>query len=88
MRISQFLNKAISRFGWKLEPIVAKANAEKQHLPDAALGRVRELVTHWDAQDCSGDYKRHQVYSQLVKEYPMVKKSTISLAIEAMKCGL
>ena len=87
MRLSQFLNKAVAKFGWKLQPIIVRVNADHASLPDPVLARVRALVQHWDGQPCSGEYKRHQVYSQLVKEYPQIKKSTIGLAIEAMKCG-
>lgn len=52
------------------------------------LERVAELVAHADQVDGSGEYKRHQVYARLIKEYPATPRSTLALAIEVARCGL
>ncbi len=45
--------------------------------------RASVLVRQAEAlQDVSGEWKRHQVYAQLMKEYPEVSKRDISLVIE------
>jgi hypothetical protein len=43
------------------------------------------LVDLWDKHEdtsVSGEYKRHSVYSKLLKKYPAMRKSEISLCIE------
>lgn len=52
--------------------------------PDSpALARARALVAAADAlKDASGEYKRHQVYARLLKEFPRESKRAISRAIE------
>lgn len=52
------------------------------------LERARALIQEIDAVDGSGEYKRHQVYARLLKQYPYHKKSRLALAIEVAKCGL
>ncbi len=46
------------------------------------LARTAQLCTQWDGHEASGEYKRHQVYAQLIKDFPRVSKRTIGLAIE------
>lgn len=47
------------------------------------LSRAKELVTAVDRIEAvSGEYKRHQVYASLLKEFPGRRKRDIGLAIE------
>lgn len=45
--------------------------------------RAKYLVTGWKKHGyLDGEYKRHQVYADLLKEFPGVRKRDLSLAIE------
>jgi len=51
----------------------------------AIVNRARELVHIADlrsAEGTTGEYKRHNVYSRLLKEFPEVPKRDVGLAIE------
>ena len=51
------------------------------------LARAKELVgTFYDIEG-SGEYKRHQVYAKLIKEFPTYQHRNIALAIEIAICG-
>jgi hypothetical protein len=52
------------------------------------LERARVLVADYEPMSESGEWKRHQIYAKLLKEFPYEKKAYISLMIEAAKCGL
>ena len=56
-------------------------------LEPALLKRTTQLILDIEKRPESGEWKRHQVYSRLVKEYPTVSKSTLALAIEVAKCS-
>lgn len=53
-------------------------------LPNLFLDRVRALIARWDATlgPGFGEAKRHQVYAQLLKEYPDTRKRDLAFAIE------
>ncbi len=47
--------------------------------------RAKELCLEQDsisAPGTSGEYKRHIVFSRLIKEFPLISRRVISLAIE------
>lgn len=45
--------------------------------------RAKQLVAEAEQlKDVSGEYKRHVVYSQLIKEFPNVSKRILSMQIE------
>jgi hypothetical protein len=44
--------------------------------------RARVLTAAAAGLDGSGEYKRHVVYAQLIKEFPQVAKRVLSLTIE------
>jgi len=46
------------------------------------LLRAIELVVKFDSENQSGEWKRHQVYSRLLKEFVNENKREISKAIE------
>lgn len=50
----------------------------------ALIDRARDLCAQQTdlMPDSSGEAKRHQVYAQLIKEYPTVAKRRLALAIE------
>jgi len=52
--------------------------------PDPLRDRTRQLTRQADelAPGTSGEYKRHMVYSRLMKEFPQVEKRRLSLTIE------
>lgn len=47
------------------------------------LRRARELTAHHETQWTDGEQRRHQVYAQLIKEFPGESKRALSRAIEA-----
>lgn len=48
--------------------------------------RVAMLMAQADLSPMSGEWKRHQVYAQLIKEFPGTQKSHLAFAIELVKC--
>jgi len=51
--------------------------------------RARVLCAEQDercALGTSGEYKRHEVYARLLKEFPEVRKRNVALAIEVALC--
>ena len=51
------------------------------------LARAKELAFAIDFNEGSGEYKRHQVYARLIKEFPSTKHRHLALAIEIALCG-
>lgn len=51
------------------------------------LERAGELVADINDHEGSGEYKRHQVYARLMKEFPSFTHRQIALAIELALCG-
>jgi hypothetical protein len=62
--------------------------AAKVPVPEAVWAAVpvaRVLSAHWDATSApgtSGEYKHHQVYAELQKQYPTTSKRDLALALE------
>ena len=52
-----------------------------QDLP-AYMDRAKILVTSIDKAEQSGEWKRHQVYARLIKEFPQISRKDLGLAIE------
>lgn len=53
--------------------------------PDLVHLRTRELVAAAEGLDASGEYKRHQVYAALLKEFPSALKRDLAFAIECVR---
>ena len=54
------------------------------------VGLARNLCARQDeisAEGTSGEYKRHQVYSELIKKYPTTDRKALAMAIEVALCG-
>lgn len=51
-------------------------------IPNEVLIATRELCGRWKDTDTSGEYRRHQVYSALMKRYPLESKRLLGRAIE------
>jgi hypothetical protein len=49
---------------------------------DELFARCILLVEEQNQNQESGEYKRHQVYAQLIKEFPLTKRSEIAYCIE------
>ena len=49
---------------------------------DALTKRAGALTRAIDTMNVSGEYKRHHVYAQLLKEFPQTRKRDVGLAIE------
>lgn len=49
---------------------------------DLFLARVRLLVKAYESAGVSGEYKRHQVYARLIKDFPDMEHKYIGLKIE------
>lgn len=57
--------------------------------PDAALfAAAQPLVARVEPLPQSGEWKRHQVYAALLKQFPATPKRVIARAIEDALCGL
>jgi hypothetical protein len=74
------MKKTIQRFAlWLLSLFPVPVD---NTLPDYAI-RAEVLVREQEAfTDTSGEYKRHQVYAKLIKEFPDVRQRDLGLAIE------
>lgn len=47
--------------------------------------RTLELIKAAESfENASGEYKRHRVYAQLIKDFPSLKKSDIAFLIEVV----
>jgi hypothetical protein len=46
------------------------------------IDRAAVLCQKWQKADATSEYKRHQVYAAMIKEFPQVPKRQIGLAIE------
>jgi hypothetical protein len=49
---------------------------------EALIKRAQELTKQFELPGYSGEYKRHQVFAMLIKEYPEVSQRVLALAIE------
>lgn len=76
---------AIGRFLPRKKPVLAPVVpiAEPTFTPSVLQLRAAELTKEQDGVDASGEYKRHIVYAQLIKEFPDETKRNISKAIES-----
>ena len=77
-RLSQFLHRLAEWLSSTPPP------APPELLPeDPALWRVRALVKEQETMDGpSGEYKRHQVYAKLLKEFPERRRRDLAYLIE------
>jgi hypothetical protein len=57
-----------------------------KELEPVVQARTRQLMGDLNPLPHSGEWKRHQVYSQLVKEFPQFSRKSIALTIEVTKC--
>lgn len=57
-----------------------------KEIEPVVLTRTRELMGELNPLPHSGEWKRHQVYAQLTKEFPMYSRKSIALTIEVCKC--
>ncbi len=61
----------------------------RQSLDPTLFARTAQLIRDAEAvADTSGEYKRHCVYSRLIKEFPTFTRAQLALAIEVVKCSL
>jgi hypothetical protein len=67
--------KLVALLKWLLQVLEPP---ESDELRDRAIVLVRQF----ESVPQSGEFKRHQVYAQLLKEFPSVAKHKVSLAIE------
>lgn len=65
-----------------LEPVPSPAPVQAP--PDPCYARVAELVHSIDREDQNGEWKRHQVYARLVKEFPDRRKRDLAYLIESI----
>ena len=57
--------------------------SDNEKAAEALHNRTKELVTAAHSfKDASGEYKRHRVYAQLIKEFPIVEHRDIGHLIE------
>jgi hypothetical protein len=71
-----------ARAQWQVKgmPRISEANAQPL---DAIQQRAQVLVAEVEPLAMSGEYKRHLVYAQLIKEFPTTPKRVLGKAIEA-----
>lgn len=65
-------------------------NIPIENLDDKIIAATKILVCNWDFKDeaLSGEAKRHQVYSKLIKIFPEIRRIRLALLIELVisKC--
>lgn len=61
---------------------IVEAPAEKEPILTQHCIRAKELVQEVDPLAVNGEYKRHLVYAQLIKEFPTVPRRQLSKDIE------
>ena len=77
-------NKILIQIGlkllfWGAYKILPQANI----VPDKVITFAQIFCDKYEAvTDVSGEWKRHQAYSALIKKFPLVKKRVLALAIE------
>ena len=74
--IEWFTARLILFLRWIDPPVYAASK------PDPVFERVKTLVSEMEFLQVSGEYKRHTVYSRLLKDFPLIEKSRLSLLIE------
>lgn len=47
---------------------------------------AQKVIAAW-CLDASGEYKRHHVYAEMIKQFPSEEKNTLGLAIELAVWG-
>jgi hypothetical protein len=57
-----------------------------KHVTPSLKTRVAELMASVEPSGNSGEWKRHQVYAQLIKEFPAIPKHQLAFVIEVCKC--
>ena len=62
--------------------IEAQKKEEQEKIIPEYLLRAEHLVKDAESIQADGEYKRHQVYARLLKEFPKVPKKELGLAIE------
>lgn len=77
----------IRKFSLRYADLFRAWQVAKSAPPEVTM-RVRELMAIYDEKPQTGEWKRHQVYARLLKEFPTLPKGTIGLLIEATKCSL
>lgn len=71
--------------GYFLRPKSEPALAPVVPIASSALQqRASALTKEQETVDASGEYKRHIVYAQLIKEFPAETKRNIAKAIESV----
>lgn len=63
------------------------ANFIDYQIIDTFTNRASSLIMMADKLKSSGEYKRHHVYSRLIKEFPQIPKRQIALEIEKILSG-
>lgn len=63
---------------FSFQPMAADASGVSLKARAVELTRAAEQAF----PDTSGEYKRHQVYARLLKEFPTTKKSEVGYALE------
>ena len=73
----------VAGFLVKSRPVVVIFPAPEPAGQDSPLvARARILVADAERANASGEYKRHQVYARLLKEFPAERRRGCSKAIE------
>ena len=49
---------------------------------DELVRHAKGLTAQWPQPELSGEYKRHQVFARLIKDYPHENRRALALAIE------
>jgi hypothetical protein len=81
----KWFKKLINRLGWWIVHYTEEIIDLNLFMWTPIEIRAKELCLEQDiisAPGTSGEYKRHNVISRLMKEFPQIPKRQISLAIE------
>ena len=71
----------------KTGPIQIQYEYGLPDVDDVLLEATKKAIEGPWAAEHSGEYKRHQVYAKLIKQFPEAPKRHVALAIEITVCS-
>ena len=85
------MKNLIRKLAWwmlgKTGPIQIQYEYGLPDVDDVLLEAAKKAIEGPWAAEHSGEYKRHQVYAKLIKQFPEAPKRHVALAIEIAVCS-
>lgn len=85
------MKKLLVKLAWKIinrwDPPKKTLEQKLPFIPDKILERAAKYVEGPWEENHGGEYKKHQVYARLIKDYPDERRRLLSLAVEVVLCS-